>query len=121
MEYAAYADFFGSACDRIVNFLHSHELQHLHPVAQVVKHSKTVLTWKRASRPSPITTPSSEPTSAKKSNDVVQMPNSSWRLPPSMVCLLSCSGKLLRDYRILIMIQDDIDMNQLCVEFFHRE
>ena len=43
MEHAAEADLLRSARDRVVNFPHSHELEHLHPVPQIVEHEDKVV------------------------------------------------------------------------------
>ena len=43
MDDAAEADFVGSAVDRVVNLTHAHQLEHLHPVPQVVEHEHEVV------------------------------------------------------------------------------
>ncbi len=43
MEDAADAEFFGGSCDRVVDFAHTHELEHLHPIAQVMEHEDKVI------------------------------------------------------------------------------
>jgi len=43
MEDAADAEFFGGSCDGVIDLAHSHELEHLHPVAQVMKHEDEVV------------------------------------------------------------------------------
>ena len=43
MDDAAEADFVGSAVDRVVNLTHPHQLEHLHPVPQVVEHEHEVV------------------------------------------------------------------------------
>ena len=43
MEHAAEADLLRSARDRVVNFPHTHELERLHPVPQIVEHEDKVV------------------------------------------------------------------------------
>lgn len=43
MDDAAEADFVSSAVDRVVNLAHPHELEHLHPIAQVMEHEHEVI------------------------------------------------------------------------------
>ena len=43
MEDTADADFFGCSCDRVIHFTHAHELERLHPVAQIVEHEDEVI------------------------------------------------------------------------------
>jgi hypothetical protein len=43
MEDAADAEFLGGSCDGVVHLAHVHELQRLHPVAQIVEHQHAFL------------------------------------------------------------------------------
>ena len=43
MEHAANADFLGGSGDAVIDLAHTHELERLHPVAQVVKHEHEVV------------------------------------------------------------------------------
>ena len=43
MEDAANAEFFGGSCDGVIDLAHAHELEHLHPVAQVMEHEDEVI------------------------------------------------------------------------------
>ena len=43
MEHAANADFLGGSGDAVIDLTHTHELERLHPVAQIVKHEHEVV------------------------------------------------------------------------------
>jgi len=43
MEDAADADFLCGSCDRVIHFPHAHQLERLHPIAQVVEHEDEVV------------------------------------------------------------------------------
>ena len=43
MEHAANADFLGGSGDAVIDLAHTHQLQCLHPVAQIVKHEHEVV------------------------------------------------------------------------------
>ena len=43
MEHAANADFLGGSGDAVIDLAHTHELERLHPVAQIVKHEHEVV------------------------------------------------------------------------------